>query len=164
MSTETNLKTTISSLFKKYKELAENAIADISDQDLHYCPNEVSNSIAVLFKHISGNMQSRFSDFLISDGEKEWRDRNAEFENKNESKAELLEKWAHSWRILNETITQLEPEDFNKIVTVNQQEMTVVEAILNQLTHYAGHIGQIIYIAKMIRNEQWKYLSIPPQK
>lgn len=164
MDTETNLKITNSSLLKKNEDLAENAIADISDQDLHYCPNEVFNSIAVLFKHISGNMQSRFSDFLISDGEKSLRDRNAEFENAKESKAELLKKWDQAWNILNQTIEQLKPEDFIKIVTVNQNQMTVTEAILNQLTHYASHIGQIIYIAKMIRNDKWKYLSIPPQK
>lgn len=147
--------------FEYYKSLGEKTFDQIDDEKLFWQYNDESNSIAMIVKHISGNMLSRWTDFLTADGEKEWRDRDAEFVNDIPSKALLLEHWCKGWDCLFDGINALTVDDLDKIVYIRNQGHTVVEAINRQLAHYPYHIGQITFIGKMIQNEEWISLSIP---
>lgn len=150
--------------FRKYKQLGDKAIFQLREQDLHWQPNEESNSIAVIIRHLYGNMKSRFTDFLTTDGEKPDRHRDEEFIDKQESRAELIEKWNQGWQFLFDTLASLSEGDLNKTVTIRTEPHTVVQAIIRQLSHYCGHVGQIIYLAKQIKSNDWKTLSIPRGK
>ncbi len=141
--------------FHSYKLLAETAFEQLSEDDFHYALDKESNSVAILIQHLSGNMKSRFTDFLTSDGEKPDRFRDQEFENKHLSKAELLQLWQEGWQIVFNAVESLNEEDMDKNVTVRQEELSVMDAIIRQITHYAYHTGQIIFIAKHIRQSQW---------
>jgi hypothetical protein len=156
-----NFITSSKKLFNYYKELGEKAIAQIDDQQIDWKPNEVSNSIALIVHHLSGNMLSRFTDFLTSDGEKPWRDREAEFEEGYRSKREMMEAWTKGWSKLFEVLDGLKEDDLDKIIYIRNEGQTVMEAIMRQLAHYPHHIGQILYVGKMIRGDEWKSLSIP---
>lgn len=147
--------------FEYYKSLGEKTFDQIDDEKLFWQYNDESNSIAMIVKHISGNMLSRWTDFLTADGEKDWRDRDAEFINDIPSKALLLEHWNKGWDCLFDGINALTADDLDKIVYIRNQGHTVVEAINRQLAHYPYHIGQITFIGKMIQNEEWVSLSIP---
>ena len=128
---------------------------------MHYRPGEESNSVAIIVKHMHGNMMSRWTNFLSEDGEKSWRDRDAEFSISRENKAEILSLWEKGWTCFIEVLKTLNEEDLVKIIRIRDEELTVVDAINRQLAHYPYHVGQIIYIGKLIKDRNWKNLSIP---
>jgi hypothetical protein len=144
-----------------YKLLGEKAIEQLPDDKLFWQYNEDSNSIAIIVQHLWGNMLSRWTDFLTTDGEKEWRNRDAEFENSIQSKDELITKWNEGWDCFLNTLKQLTGDDLEKIIYIRNQGHSVMEAINRQLAHYPYHVGQIVYIAKMAADGDWKSLSIP---
>jgi hypothetical protein len=145
-----------------YKGLAEKAVEQLSEEQLFWQANEASNSMAVLVQHLCGNMLSRFTDFLDSDGEKPWRNRDAEFELHFHSKQEMLEAWEKAWAVVFTAIDQ--GQDLDKVVYIRNEGHTVLEAFQRQLAHYSYHIGQMVYLAKMIKNADWETLSIAKSK
>ncbi len=147
--------------FEYYQLLGEKTFAQLSDDQLFWQYNEECNSIASIVKHIWGNMLSRWTDFLTSDGEKPWRDREAEFVNDIRDRAELMGKWQEGWNCLFTALNSLTEENFDTVVYIRNQGHTVMEAINRQLAHYPYHIGQIVLIGKMALNDQWSSLSIP---
>ena len=157
---EVYLLETLKSL-KGLKSNAEGAIAQISDEELHYFPDTESNNVAIIMKHMAGNMVSRFTDFLTTDGEKKWRDRDQEFVDESKSREELFKLWNKGWDILLKTISDLKSEDLLKIVTIRGEEHTIIRALNRQLAHYAYHTGQIVYLCKHIRTSEFQSLSIP---
>lgn len=144
-----------------YKSLGDKTFDQVEDEKLFWQYNEESNSIAMIVKHLSGNMLSRWTDFLTTDGEKDWRCRDAEFENDIKTKAELLQKWDNGWTCLFNTLQSLSEDDLEKIIYIRNQGHSVLEAINRQLAHYPYHIGQIVFIGKMLQDTKWKSLSIP---
>jgi hypothetical protein len=146
--------------FLQYKSLAEKAIAQVPDDKINWQYNPETNSISIIVKHLSGNMLSRFTDFLTTDGEKKWRNRDGEFEMEDLTRDQLMDAWNKGWTCLFSALDGLSPEDLSKKVLIRNEEHTVMEAINRQLTHYASHVGQIIYIAKMICDQDWKTLTI----
>lgn len=151
----------IKSQFEYYKLLGEKTFAQLSDEQLFWTYNEESNSIAIIVKHLWGNMLSRWTDFYTSDGEKEWRKRDEEFIHSIQDRAALLKLWNEGWDCLFAVINNLKEDDLSKIIYIRNQGHTVTEAINRQLAHYPYHIGQIVFIGKMITNKQWYSLSIP---
>lgn len=147
--------------FQSLKELSDKAFVQLSEADFHFIPDPESNSIAVMMKHIAGNMISRWTDFLTSDGEKSNRNRDSEFADEFKSHAELIEFWEKGWKCLFDAITPLTPDDLTKTVLIRKESHTVIDALNRQLSHYAYHIGQIIFLAKLIKSGEWKSLSIP---
>ena len=147
--------------FKYYEALGEKAMIQIPDQALFYTPNQNTNSIAIIVKHLHGNMLSRWTDFLNSDGEKSWRNRDDEFEGDLTTRKEVMEKWNEGWKILFDAIEPLGGEDLGKIIYIRNEGHTVLEAINRQLSHYCYHVGQIVFAAKMFKESEWKSLSIP---
>jgi len=147
--------------FEYYKLLGEKTMAQLPDTALFWQYNEASNSIATIVKHLSGNMLSRWTDFLTSDGEKEWRNRDAEFENDLNTREALMQKWNEGWNCFLDALSSLTDEDLSKIIYIRNQGHTVAEAINRQLAHYPYHIGQIIFIGKMVCDKNWTSLSIP---
>ncbi|CAM4233947.1 GNAT family N-acetyltransferase [Aquirufa beregesia] len=147
--------------FEYYKMLAEKTIEQVNEPDLFWQYNTESNSIAIIIQHLSGNMLSRWTDFLLSDGEKEGRNRDNEFNHTIQDKEQLMASWNAGWDCLLTTLSKLTDEDLSKIIYIRNQGHTVTEAINRQLAHYPYHIGQIVFMGKMLRNEQWESLSIP---
>lgn len=147
--------------FLYYRSLGDKAMEQLEPDQLFVAVNEDSNSIATIVKHLWGNMLSRWTDFLTSDGEKTWRDRDAEFVNDISSKEELLKKWNEGWDCFFKAIDNLKPEQLMDIVYIRNEGHTVMEAINRQLAHYPYHVGQIVYAAKMLKKESWNSLSIP---
>lgn len=147
--------------FEYYKLLADKAIEQVPGDQLHWQFNEESNSIAVIMKHMYGNMLSRWTDFMTTDGEKEWRNRDSEFENDAMPREELLQKWNEGWDCLFNALRPLREKDLSHIIYIRNQGHTVLEAINRQLAHYPYHVGQIVFIAKMIVGPGWNSLSIP---
>ena len=150
--------------FQYYKNIADQTFEQLEEPQLFWQYNPESNSIATIVKHISGNMISRWTNFLTEDGEKEWRNRDAEFENDIQSKAEMLEMWEKGWLVLFDALNQVNDANFNSIILIRGEKISVVDALLRQLAHYPYHIGQIIYLAKMLKNDDWKTLSIARNK
>jgi uncharacterized damage-inducible protein DinB len=148
----------------RYKTLAEAAIAQVSDADLSVQDPNGGNSIAVICWHISGNLRSRFTEFLTSDGEKSWREREEEFQARTVTRAALLSQWNRGWEALLGTLATLTDEQLQLTVTIRRQPLQVHEALLRSLAHLSYHVGQIVYIAKSLLGKNWKYLSIPPGK
>jgi Protein of unknown function (DUF1572) len=146
--------------FEYYKLLGEKTFAQLADEHLFWQYNSESNSIANIVKHLWGNMLSRWTDFLTTDGEKTWRDRDAEFENDFVTRQQLLEKWNEGWACLFAAINSITEADLGKIIYIRNQGHTVAEAINRQLAHYPYHIGQIVFIGKLCA-EKWNSLSIP---
>lgn len=144
-----------------YKELADKTFEQLSEADFHFQPNEVSNSIAIIIQHMAGNMKSRFTNFLTEDGEKEWRNRDTEFEEQQLSKEELLKKWEDGWACVMNAINQLKEDDLLQTISIRSEELTVMDALNRQMAHYPYHIGQIVFIGRMIKNKEWLSLSIP---
>ncbi|WP_462248281.1 DUF1572 family protein [Ekhidna sp.] len=144
-----------------YKSLGEKSFASLEDDELHLVPGDGSNSIPIIVKHLWGNMRSRWTNFLTEDGEKEWRDREGEFETTIKSRDEMLEKWEEGWKVFLDAIKGLKDEDLDKIIYIRNEGHTVVDAIQRQLAHYCYHIGQIVFLAKMIKGNDWVSLSIP---
>ena len=147
----------VSKQFEYYKMLGDKTISQLSEDQLFWQYNSESNSVAIIVKHLWGNMLSRWTDFLTSDGEKEWRKRDAEFENDIKTKDELLNKWNEGWKCLFDAINPLHEEDLEKIIYIRNQGHTVVEAINRQLAHYSYHVGQITYFTKVRKNTDLKY-------
>ena len=146
--------------FEYYKMLGDETFTQIADDKLFWQFNDESNSIATIVKHLAGNMLSRWTDFLTTDGEKEWRNRDAEFDNDIATKQDMLDKWEQGWKVFLDTLHSLKEEDLEKIVYIRNQGHTALEAINRQLAHYPYHIGQIVFIGKMAAG-QWSSLSIP---
>lgn len=146
--------------FVYYKELGEKAMQQVPDEKLFWQYNEESNSIATIVKHLWGNMLSRWTDFLTTDGEKEWRDRDREFESETTSRDALLRQWEEGWSCLFRAIDALTEEDLDRVIYIRNMGHTVSEAINRQLAHYPYHVGQIVFIGKMMAS-QWTSLSIP---
>lgn len=160
MNAATNFLEISRKMFLYYKSLADKSIAVLTEDEIHVLPNEESNSVAIIVKHMSGNMLSRFTDFLTSDGEKEWRNRDAEFEDTYGSKQEMLDAWEQGWACLFKALDSVNENTMMDIVYIRNEGHTVLEAITRQVAHYAYHSGQIVYLAKMLRNKDWQTLSI----
>jgi hypothetical protein len=149
--------------FRKQKELAEKAIRQVADEDFFHKPGDHSNSIALIIKHVAGNLASRWTDFLTTDGDKPWRDRDAEFVlGPDDTRPNLLAAWENGWTILLQTLVALHEEDLLKTVTIRREEQTVFQAIHRSLTHTAYHVGQIVYLSRMLTTEGWQWITIPP--
>lgn len=146
--------------FRYYKSLGEKAIEQVEDDKLFWHPNAESNSIAVIVKHMVGNMLSRWTDIFDSDGEKSWRNRDAEFVNDIHTRAELMKIWEEGWACLFSTLSGLQETDLDRIIYIRSEPLTVIAAINRQLAHYPCHVGQIVYIGKMLSTD-WTSLSIP---
>lgn len=147
--------------FLYYKVVGEKALDQLKPEQLFVSINKDTNSIATIVKHLSGNMLSRWTDFLASDGEKEWRNRDSEFEETIITKEELLASWNKGWDCFFETLNSLQAEQLSKIIYIRNEGHTVIEAINRQLAHYPYHIGQIIFYAKILKESEWTSLSIP---
>lgn len=158
---QNNYLESITKQFEYYKMLGDKTIEQLSEDQMFWQYNPESNSIAIIIKHLSGNMLSRWTDFLSSDGEKDWRNRESEFANSSISKELLLEQWNEGWNCLLASIKSLSNLDLQTEVFIRNQGHTVTEAINRQLAHYAYHIGQIVFIGKMLKVHQWNSLSIP---
>ncbi|TDX86092.1 DUF1572 family protein [Epilithonimonas xixisoli] len=150
--------------FLYYKDLGDKTLAQISEEQIFWQYNEESNSIAIIIKHVAGNMLSRWTNLLTEDGEKSWRNRDSEFENNFKTKEEVLEYWEKGWNCLFEALEQITDENINSTIYIRGEAHSVVDAVFRQLAHYPYHIGQIIYIAKMMKNEDWQTLSIARSK
>lgn len=161
MTNDENFLDSAKKLFRYYKSLGEKAIAQLDDQQVLVKPNDASNSIALIVHHMSGNMISRFTDFLTTDGEKPWRNRESEFEEAYPNKTAMMEAWEKGWTCLFNTVDALKPEDLSKIIYIRNEGQTVLEAIQRQLAHYPHHVGQILFQAKVLKGDEFKSLSIP---
>ena len=150
--------------FEYYKLLGEKTFLQLTDDQLYWQYNVESNSIAIIVKHLWGNMLSRWTDFLTTDGEKEWRNRDAEFETHDNTREALLTKWNEGWMCLFNTLNKLKEEDLSKEIFIRNQGHTVMEAINRQLAHYPYHVGQIVFIGKLLCDQKWESLSIPKGK
>ena len=148
--------------YLRYKALAEGAIRQLSDEEISSSAHQSDNSIAVIGWHVSGNLRSRFTDFLTTDGEKPWRMREEEFQPRQVTRAELLEKWEQGWSVLLATLSGLTDAQLGEGVTIRGERLEVQEALHRSLAHVAYHVGQIVYLAKAARADGWSYLSIPP--
>jgi hypothetical protein len=145
-----------------YKTLGDGTFAQLEEEDFYFAPNEHSNSIAVIIHHLHGNMMSRWTNFLTEDGEKPGRNRDEEFSPPPGGKTALLTLWEEGWNRLLDTLRSLKEEDLLKTITIRHEPLMAIDAINRQLAHYPHHVGQIVYIGKMIRDTAWKSLSIPP--
>lgn len=150
--------------FLYYKTLGEKAMDQLEAEQLFVSINEDTNSITTIVKHLSGNMLSRWTDFLTSDGEKEWRNRDSEFVDTIKTKEELLVTWNKGWDCFLAALNALQAEQLSQIIYIRNEGHTVIEAINRQLAHYPYHIGQIVFYAKMLKNNEWTSLSIPKNK
>jgi len=148
-------------LFAQYKNLADRAIAQVSDEQLFAVLSPEANSIAIIVKHLAGNMLSRWTDFLTTDGEKPTRHRDREFENPPATRAELLALWESAWTALSSALDPLTDADLARTITIRGEAHSVLQAINRQIAHYAMHIGQIILLAKHFAGAHWQTLSIP---
>lgn len=160
----TNLVDSIRSEYTRYKALAEAAIDQLTDDELSAAGPNNGNSIATICWHVSGNLKSRFTDFLTTDGEKPWRQREEEFKSRTVTRSELLSKWTEGWDVLLGTLSTLTDDQLKQTVTIRNQPLLMHEALHRSLAHTSYHVGQIVYAAKAIRGKDWKYLSIPPGK
>lgn len=150
--------------FTSYKLLAEKAMAQLHDKDFFIIPAGNGNSMAIIIQHMAGNMLSRWTDFLTTDGEKDWRKRDAEFEPVITDKEELMLEWEKGWDCLFNTLNVLMPGQLEDTITIRQQPQTVLEAIHRQLTHYTYHVGQLVFYAKQLKGESFTSLSIPKKQ
>lgn len=150
--------------FEYYKMLGDKSFAQLSDEQIFWQFNEESNSIAVIVKHVAGNMLSRWTNFLTEDGEKSWRNRDEEFVNTFKTKDEVLDYWEKGWSCLFDALNQINDENLYSTIYIRNEAHSVIDAVFRQLAHYPYHIGQIVFIAKMMKNEDWKTLSIARNK
>jgi hypothetical protein len=150
--------------FLYYKTLGEKAIDQLEPEQLFVSVNEDTNSIATIIKHLSGNMLSRWTDFLTTDGEKEWRNRDDEFEPNSNTKEEVMKIWNNGWDCFFNALNSLTEDQLTTIIYIRNEGHTVVEAVNRQLAHYPYHIGQIVFYAKMLKKSEWSSLSIPKNK
>ncbi len=161
MTTEDQYIYSIQQTFRTYKKLAEDAINQVDEKRLFWTFNNDSNSVAMLIQHISGNMLSRFTAFFDEDGEKPWRNRDLEFEPTLTSRNELMYQWNKGWDCLFAVTDHLSEDDLGKTIIIRHEQYTALQAINRQLAHYSYHIGQLVFLCKMLAKESWKSLSIP---
>jgi uncharacterized damage-inducible protein DinB len=152
------------SLFRYYKKLADRAMAQVADEELFYAQDEENNSIAIIVKHMAGNMRSRWTDFLTADGEKPDRNRDSEFEDAPKSREELMQMWEEGWKRLFDSLAPLEESQMGQRVLIRGEAHSVMQAINRQLCHYSYHVGQIVMLAKQQRKSEWATLSVPRGK
>ncbi len=144
-----------------YKGLGDKTLAVLNEDEMHFLPGAENNNIAIIIQHMHGNMLSRWTDFLKTDGEKDWRKRDAEFVDQNLNKQQVIDLWQQGWQCFLNSVTLLNEDDLEKNILIRGESLTVVDAILRQLMHYSYHVGQIISIAKIIKKQGWQSLSIP---
>lgn len=161
ISMKNDLVTGVIKQFKYYKTVGDKTLDQLTFNELTWQYNDATNSISVIVKHMVGNMFSRWTNFLIEDGEKEWRQRNQEFEASYTSKIDIMIAWESGWKCLFDAIEPLENDDLNKVVYIRKEDHLVSEAIYRQLGHYSYHIGQMAYVGKMLKANDWQSLSIP---
>ena len=154
----------IGGIYKKYKSMGDKTFEQLDEKDFYYRTDEDSNSIAMLIQHISGNLISRFTGFLTTDGEKPSRKRDDEFEEHNYSREKLLQRWEEGWNVFFKAFNGITESDLTKIVTIREEPHSVIEALDRAAAHYAYHIGQMVLLAKQIKQADWKTLSIPKRK
>ncbi|MEP6749452.1 MAG: DUF1572 family protein [Bacteroidota bacterium] len=147
--------------FAYYKDLGDKTFAQLQDEDFNFQPNDASNSIAVIIQHLGGNMLSRWTNFLTEDGEKEWRNRDIEFNSQHFTRDQLLGLWEKGWQCMFEALSALKEKDLLKTIYIRTEGQSVIDAINRQLSHYPYHVGQIVYLGRLIKNNQWESLSIP---
>lgn len=150
--------------FAVYKDLGDKTFAQLADADFHFQPNSASNSMAVIIQHMSGNMLSRWTNFLTEDGEKDWRNRDAEFEVHQYSKLQLLQIWEKGWACLFDAMAGVKEEDLLKNIYIRKEAQSVMDAIHRQLAHYSYHVGQLVYLGRLIKDARWQSLSIEKGK
>ncbi len=150
--------------FQFYKNLGEQSLLQVSDEQLFFQPNEESNSISIIVQHLWGNMMSRWTNFLTEDGEKIWRQRDSEFEPQITTRESLMEKWNEGWQCVFKALNSVSDTDMDRIIYIRDEANTLMEAINRQVAHYAYHVGQIVFLAKWMKNEDWSSLSIPRNK
>jgi hypothetical protein len=164
MSIEAIYLDSIRKRFLSYKVMGDTALERLNEEQLNWQPDPYSNSIYQIIKHVSGNMLSRWTDFLHSDGEKPWRNRDTEFEEGHASKEEILGLWEKGWKCMLDTFNSLQAEDLGKTIHIRTEPLIVIDAINRQLAHIPSHVGQILYIGKMLLQDKWESLSIPKGK
>ena len=147
--------------FRRYRVIAEKALAQVPDGALNQVPVADGNSMAMLVRHLSGNLVSRFTDFLGSDGEKPWRNRDAEFEERFYSRSEVDQMWQQGWSVLEQTMSELSDADLLREVRIRGLELTVQAALVRSVAHVAYHVGQIVLLARITKEENWEWISIP---
>jgi hypothetical protein len=147
--------------FEQLRDLGSKTLDQVNDEQAHWSPDIESNSMAVIVQHLHGNMLSRFTDFLTTDGEKPNRHRDEEFIEKQLSLPELTAKWNEGWECVFHALKSLKEEDLNREVFIRGESHSVIEAILRQISHYAYHVGQIVYVGKQLKGSEWETLSIP---
>ncbi|MCP9752275.1 DUF1572 family protein [Ferruginibacter sp. HRS2-29] len=150
--------------FKTYQLMAEKAMEQLEEEKLFISPAAGSNSIAIIVQHMAGNLLSRFTDFLTTDGEKEWRNREEEFEVVINNRFDLVKQWNKGWDCVFKALDELQPGQLSETVYIRKEAHSVLDAINRQLAHHASHVGQIVYIAKMLKGEEFESLSIPKKK
>lgn len=158
---ETKYLDTVRATFKSQKQLAERALVQVSDEDLHKALAPDTLSLALIIQHMANNMKSRWTDFLTTDGEKPDRNRDAEFEDQQLSRDELMQVWDERWQLLDDVLADLKPEDLGKDVMIRGEAHSVIDAIERQVSHYGYHVGQIVYLSKLFAGSDWDVLSIP---
>ncbi|WP_431160951.1 DUF1572 family protein [Flagellimonas beolgyonensis] len=147
--------------FHRYKTLGDKTFDQLKDADIHWAHGTTDNSIAIIVKHMVGNMLSRWTHFLTEDGEKPWRNRETEFENPYPTKKEMQLAWDKGWQCLFDALESIDATNFDTKINIRGQKHTIVEAVNRQLAHYASHVGQIVLLGKMIKGPEWESLSIP---
>ncbi|HKK38365.1 MAG TPA: DUF1572 family protein [Cryomorphaceae bacterium] len=150
--------------FQRYETLGRKTMEQLSDKDLFYQPGKEVNSIAVTVKHLHGNMMSRWTDFMTTDGEKEWRERDGEFEDSLKNREEIYQLWTEGWNLVFDALEKLREPQLENTVVIRGEEHSVIAATNRQLCHYAYHVGQMVLIGKMLKEEEWESLSIPRGK
>lgn len=158
---ETHYLDTVRATFNSQKQLAERALVQVSDEDLHKTLAPDTLSLALIIQHVANNMKSRWTDFLTTDGEKPDRNRDAEFEDQQLYRDELMQVWDERWQLLDDVLADLTPEDLGKDVMIRGEAHSVIDAIERQVSHYGYHVGQIVYLSKLFAGSDWAVLSIP---
>jgi uncharacterized damage-inducible protein DinB len=150
--------------YGRQKAIAEKAFAQVSDEAMHRVLGPDNNSIAMLVRHVGGNLASRFTAFLTSDGEKPWRDRDSEFEETSDDREAIERMWAAGWRVLEESLAKLTGDDLEREITIRGVPHSVHQALCRSLAHVAYHTGQIVLLARMVKESEWQWISIPKGK
>lgn len=152
---------TIIKSFESHRRTAEKALDQVPDEALNHLPHADGNSLGMQVRHVSGNIISRFTNFLTEDGEKSWRNRDAEFEERAYSRQEVDDMWGRAWDVLDATLEGLEDDDLKRTITIRSEVLTVEEALVRSLTHFAYHVGQIVLLARIARQDAWDWITVP---
>ena len=150
--------------FERYKVLGDKTFVQLEEKDIHWTFSEIDNSVAIIVKHMVGNMLSRWTNFLTEDGEKAWRNRETEFKDAYASKPEMIKAWEKGWKCLFDALASINANNFDSKIKIRNEAHTIFEAVNRQLAHYANHVGQIVFIGKMIKKSEWVSLSIAKGK